>query len=175
MPRYTKKTEEASKAETPVKAKKSFEATDAIKCHSVTQGKLFVDGPRTKTPYEFVDYGAEVDVTYNDLSVLVATKSDYIFHPYFVVDNLEFIKEFPQLDKFYSQSYRKQDLLDILTMPVDEMIEEIKGLPAGAVENVKNLAATQVANGELDSVKKIKALDNYFETDLNLMADLIQN
>ena len=52
------------------------------------------------------------------------------------------------------------------------MIEEIKKLPAGALSSLKSIAAEQVYTGEIDSVRRIKALDSVFGTDLNLIGEL---
>ena len=52
------------------------------------------------------------------------------------------------------------------------MIETIKALPPGAASSLKNIASTAIVNGTLDSVKKIRALDEYYGTELNLLASL---
>lgn len=155
--------------------KKVFEPSDRILCHSVTQGGLFVDGPRTKVPYSFVDYGAEEEIEYRDLVALIHAKSDFIFNPYLVIDDKDFIAEFPQLDKLYSSSYELSDLASILDLPVDDMIAKINKLPPGAAENLKVLASSQVVEGRLDSVKKIKALNEFYGIDLNFIAELQDN
>ncbi len=164
--------EEAPKV---VCSKKSFEQTDRIKCHSITQGGLYVEGAKTKALYEFSDYGDVTEIEYRDLVGMVNSKSDFIFHPYLIIDDPSFVAEYPQLDKLYSEAYGTQDLMNIFTLPVDEMVSKIKSLPAGAVDNLKHLAATQVSNGSLDSVRKIKALDELWGTDLNLASELVQD
>lgn len=167
--------EEASKQKAPAKTKavkKSFEQTDRIKCRSVTQGGLYVEGSKTKQPYAFSCYGDETEIEYRDLVALVQVKSSYLFHPYFVVEDPDFVAEFPQLDKFYTEYYDVQDLEGILDLPVDQMLEKLKRLPTGATENLKVIAASQVADGRMDSVKKIKELNAFFGIDLNLVAEL---
>ena len=85
----------------------------------------------------------------------------------------DFIKEFSALEKFYADQFTIKDLKSILNMSESEMINAINGLPKGALENLKSLAAKQVSSGILDSVKKIKALDSIFGTDLNLLGEII--
>ena len=61
-----------TKAETKsVPKKKVFEPSDMIPCRSVCQGALYLEGPRTKMPYEWTDYGAIEEVEYRDLAELV--------------------------------------------------------------------------------------------------------
>jgi hypothetical protein len=154
------------------RVKKSFDLTDKIKCHSITQGGLYVDGPKTKQVYSFSDYDDVTEIEYRDLEGLVKTKSPYIYHPYFLIDDPDFVAEFPNLDKFYSDHYDMMQLESILNYPVNIMMDKIKKLPDGAAENLRILAASKVANGQLDSVRKIKALNEFFEIDLDLVAEL---
>ena len=156
------------------KKRKKFDPSDGVVCRSVTQGGLFMDGLKTQIPYRWMDYGDEVDVEYRDLVAAVKAKSPFIFNPYFIVDDEDFVEEFPQLKKFYTESYSAGDLKEILSLPPHEMLSKMKTLPKGALESLKNIASTQVATGKLDSVKKIKALDEFFGTDLNLLQSLFQ-
>lgn len=156
-------------------AKKTFEQTDRIPCHSVTQGGLYVEGSKTRVLYTFSNYGDETEIEYRDLVGFINAKSEFIFHPDFIIDDPDFIAEFPQLEKFYAESYDVKDLGAILKLPVNQMIEKIKQLPKGAAENIKILASAQVSDGRLDSVKKIKELNEFFGIDLNLIAELSDN
>lgn len=157
--------------ETPVK--KTFDQSDGIMCRSVTQGGLHMEGLKTKMMYDWSEYGDETEVEYRDLVAAVRTKTSFVFNPFFIIEDQDFISEFPQLQKFYNDQYSVKDLKEILELPVNEMIETINTLPNGAKESLKSIASTQVANGRLDSVKKIKALDEVFDTDLNLLSELI--
>lgn len=169
LPSSTKKNTNIPKS--AQKKRKTFEQTDRIKCRSVTQGGLYLDGAKTKQPYSFDHYDDETEIEYRDLVALVIGKSSYIFNPYFIVEDPDFVAEFPQLQKFYDESYEIQDLKDILKMPFGQMEEALKRLPSGAAENLKIIASAQVSDGELDSVKKIKILNEFFGIDLNMIAE----
>lgn len=155
--------------------KKVFSASDGIMCRSIIQGQLFIDGIKTGILYTFTEYNDESEIEYRDLVAMIRSKSHYIYDPYIIILDEDFIKEFPQLEKFYAEQYTVRDLRDILKLPVNEMTKAIKSLPQGAVESLKNIASTQIADGKLDSVKKIKALDELFGTDLNLLSQLFDN
>lgn len=88
-----------------------------------------------------------------------------------MIDDDDFVEEFPQLKKFYTENYSVGDLEVILTYPVDRMMEEIKALPKSTIESLKVLAASSINNGDLDSVSKIKALDEFFGTKLSILAE----
>lgn len=154
--------------------KKKFKQDEGIICRSVTVGGLWLDGVKSKNVYRWVEYGDETEIEYRDLVSMVRSRSAYIFNPMFIILDDDFVEEFPQLKKFYDEQYTVADLKSVLELPVSSMIATIKTLPQGAVSSLKNIASTQVANGQLDSVKKIKALDELFGTELNLLASLFQ-
>lgn len=167
----TASTETVEKQET---TKKKFKQDEGIVCRSVTVGGLWLDGVKSQNVYRWVEYGDETEIEYRDLVSMVRARSAYIFNPMFIILNDDFVEEFPQLKKFYDEQYTVADLKGVLELPVNSMIATIKTLPQGAVSSLKNIASTQVANGQLDSVKKIKALDELFGTELNLLASLFQ-
>lgn len=163
----TKYEEPEKEVEAP--QKRVFKDTDGIKCRSVISGGLYVEGMKTKMTYSWTDYGDVSEIEYRDLVAAVRSKDKSVYEPRFIIEDKDFLEEFPTLDKFYSERFTTKDIRAILNLPIDEMIEAIDKLPKGAVDSLKSIAAKQVASGELDSVKKIKALDTLFGTDLNLI------
>jgi hypothetical protein len=159
--------------EETVEEKRKFKADDAIPCHSVIEGGVYFEGAKTNMFYSFTGYGDVVDIEYADLAAAVRTKSPFLFNPWFIVDDEDFVEEFPMLKKFYSQNYTTKELKNILKLPVDEMTEAIKALPKSAVDSLKTIAATRVADGRIDSVTKIKALDELFGTELGLLQSIL--
>ena len=157
--------------EEPKKVKKVFSPDDGIACRSVTQGGVYLEGPKTHMLYEWVQYGDITEVEYADLAAMVRTKSQYLFGPWVMVDDDDFVEEFSQLKKFYTENYSIADLEVILSYPVKRMIEEAKALPKSAAESLKVLAASSINDGNLDSVAKIKALDDLFGTKLSILAE----
>lgn len=177
MPRQMNKkvVENTVTENTTAKEKKVFDQSDGVLCVSITQGKLYVEGSKTGMLYSFSDYGDETEIEYRDLVGLIRSKDKSVFEPRFVVADKDFIEEYPALKKFYDDEFSIQNIKNILTMPDDEMIKEIERLPKGAADSLKSIAAEQVAMGEIDSVRKIKALDTVFGTNLNLLGELFTN
>ena len=158
-----------------VKKKKVFDQSDGVLCASITQGKLYVEGSKTGMLYSFSDYGDETEIEYRDLVGLIRSKDKSVFEPRFVVEDKDFIEEYPALKKFYDDEFSVQNIKNILLMPDDQMVAEIEKLPRGAADSLKSIAAEQVATGQIDSVRKIKALDSVFGTNLNLLGELFLN
>lgn len=160
-----------SKEKAIQKEQHKFADSDGITCRSITQGGLYMEGSKTHMLYEWVEYGDKTQVEYADLAAAVRIKSSYLFGPMFIVEDEAFIEEFPQLKKFYTENYTVKDLETILSYQLDRMLEEISALPKSAIESLKVLAASSINEGTLDSVKKIKALDEIFGTNLSLLAE----
>lgn len=154
------------------KEKKVFDSTEQIRCRSITQGGLYIEGEKSGTLYEWHGYGDETTVEYRDLAAMVRAKSKYVFNPNFIVEDDEFIAEFAELGKFYKANYSVKEIRNIFALPIREMLEELKALPETVMDTAKSIASTEVSSGRIDSVKKIKALDELFDTEMNLLAEL---
>jgi hypothetical protein len=122
--------------------------------------------------YEFKDYGSECEINYRDLVTLIRRGSDHVFLPRFVILDEDFLKDFPTVQRVYGAMYTREDLVEILDLPVSRMKTEIAKLPKATKDSMRNLIATQIANGRLDSISKVRELTNIFDSDFNLLSDL---
>ena len=154
-------------------APKKYEATDGIPCRSITSGGLYMSGIKSRIMYEWADDGDITDVEYQDIVAAIRSSASYITKPRFIIEDADIIKQFPQLDKIYASMYSIKDLRDVLTKTTpNEMRTVILSLPEGAKDSIKNMASQMISKGTLDSVKKIKILDEIFNTELVLMTGL---
>lgn len=146
-----------------------FDQEDLIPCRSMVSGGLYITGYRSKIPYTWADYGDVVDVEYRDLIYMVRTNGDVsIYKPRIIVEDEDFVNQNPKLKNFYDSIHTESDLYSILTMDVNQMKETIKKLPEGCKTALKGIASTMIDDGRLDSVSKIKALDEIFGTSMLL-------
>lgn len=183
MTKTTTKTEDINEEVTQIEetktevkpTKKEFGSNEGVLCRSVTYGQLYVDGIKTGMKYIFSDYDDESEIEYRDLVALVRAKDKAVYKPRFIVMDEDFIEEYPTLKKFYNDHFATTNIKDILSMPEYEMKEAISKLPKGAVETLKSMAVNQIVNGEIDSIRRIKALDEAFGTDLSLLSELLSD
>lgn len=159
--------------EAPVvtKEKKVFTDSDYILCRSVTSGGLNIVS-QSGNLYEFNDYGSECEINYRDLVTLIRRGSEHIFLPRFIILDDDFLEDFPTVKKVYGEMYTMRDLEDILALPTTQMEKEIMKLPESVKDSMCNLIATQIANGKLDSIAKVRKLSEIFNSDFNLLSDL---
>lgn len=155
----------------PVKVKKEFTDSDYILCRSVWSGGLNVDS-QSGNLYRFNDYGSECEINYRDLVTMIRRGSEHVFLPRFVILDEDFLKDFPTVQRVYGAMYTKEDLVKILELPIAQMKREIEKLPKATKDNMRNLVATHIANGRLDSISKVRALTEIFGSDFNLLSEL---
>lgn len=151
---------------------KKFDDHDYILCHSVTAGGWGIIGGKTNTYYRFEHYGDECDIEYADLVQLVRSRSEHIFTPRIIIDDKDFLNEFPQVVDAYNNMYSRGDLKKILELSPDRMKQEIEKLPDGAKDTLRIMAATMVANGGIDSIATARTLSDIFGADFNLLSEL---
>lgn len=167
-----KKTVEEKVVKTEPKVeKKVFKDSDGIPCRSITQGALYMEGLKTHMLYEWVSYGDVTMVEYADLASAVRVKSQFLFAPTFIIDDEDFVDQMPQLKKFYTENYSAKDIEALLHMPIEKMKAEVAALPKSAVESLKSIAAAAIAGGTLDSIKRVKVLDELLGTSLSVLAE----
>lgn len=152
--------------EKTVATKKEFKNDDQIPCRSVTNGELLMVGSKSGALYRWADCNYVEYVDYQDLLYATRAHSSYLFKPFFVVMDEDFVSQNKELDKLYRDMYTFSDISEILDLPASEMKEVIGQLPAGVKEAVKGVAATQIDNGTFDSIKKIRILDEIFGTSM---------
>ena len=162
--------------EVKVKAKEArkFKDTDPIKCVSITAGELGMLGIKTGINYTWAGRGDDTDVEYQDLVAAIRQGKKQITLPCFIIKNDDFLAEFPQVEEVYTAMLSYNDLQDILKLDAKNMKKVIEELPTGAKESIKNIASSQISKGQLDSVQKIKVLDEIFDTKFMLMTELFQ-
>lgn len=152
---------------------KEFQPEDLISCRSMVSGQLFIKGSRSNLLYTWADYNDVNDIEYRDLAYMVRTPNDKnIYEPRIIVEDEGFIAQNPKLAEFYESMYTDADLNQIIMMPIPQMIEAINALPLGCKNALKGITSTMIDNRRLDSVQKIKALDEIFGT--NMLLTLVQ-
>lgn len=142
-----------------------------VLCKSVTSGGLNINC-KSGNVYEFKNYGYDCEIEYDDLVVLVRKHSDHIFMPRFVIVDEDFLSEFPQVASVYEHVYSESELNDVFALPVNQMMATIKSMPVNIQKTLQSMVATKIANGSIDSVKKIRALSEFYNSDFNLLSEL---
>ena len=158
----------ATETKTTKKAPRKYAPDDMIVCRSITFGELLLTGKKSKLLYSWANYGDTTEVEYQDLQALKSTRSSYLFKPRFVIEDEELVE---QWGKDFNDMYKNivdVDVEDLFKLPAGQFKSKLKKAPKGVQQAVKNIAGEKIMNGTLDSLTKIKAIDEVLGTDLKL-------
>lgn len=147
---------------------KSIGPTEAITCRSVTSGLLLMTGKKTGLLYRWENYGDTAQVEYQDLLALKYTHSDYLYRPYFVIqdDTVAETALWEDIKGMAEKTYGINNMDTFLSLDGKELQKRLAQMPEGMKSSVAAFAAKKMEGGTLDSLQKIKMLDAVLGTDL---------
>ena len=161
---------ESVKSETAVEEKaekKKFDITEPIRCTSVTAGELIMVGKKTKNVYVWSGYGDNTTfVEYQDLQAARLQKSQYIYEPLFIIDNEDIVNEWKDVATVYSKMCKMDEIAELFSLNNAVFKRTIASLPVGLKNALKTMAYDMVKDGTLDSIGKIKIIDEVLGTDI---------
>lgn len=169
------KTENATKPKEPVEkvapkaSKRKFEPTETIPCRSVCYGELALEGYKSKILYTWANCGDYADVEYQDLQALQSRKSGFLTQPLFIIEDEDLVEQWGHLLNPIYSKIQEDDIEQILKLSPSQLKKRLKDAPKGIKESIKNMAAAQIMSGELDSLNKIKAIDEVLGIELMSM------
>ena len=150
------------------KQPKKFAQDDMIPCRSVTYGELLLTGPKSKLLYSWANYGDVTEIPFQDLQALRSTRSSYLFRPRFVIEDEDLVELWAKDLKDMYDNLVDEDVDALFKLPLNQFKSKLKKAPRGVQQAVKNIAGEKILNGSLDSLAKIKAIDEILNTDLKL-------
>lgn len=150
------------------KTPRKYAPDELITCRSLTYGELLLTGTKSKLLYSWANYGDTTEVEYQDLQALKSTRSSYLFKPRFVIEDEELAEQWSKdLGDMY-KTIVEIDVEDLFKLPLNQFKSKLKKAPSGVQQAVKNLAGEKILNGSLDSLAKIRVIDEILGTDLKL-------
>jgi hypothetical protein len=159
---------ETKKEKAAPKAARKYAPTDRIPCRSLTYGELLLTGPKTKLLHTWANYGDVTEMEYQDLQALKSTRSSYLYKPRFIIEDEELVEQWPGDFKKMYDDIVEMDVEALFRLPIGQLKAKLKKAPAGVQLAVKNMAGEKIMNGTLDSLAKIKAIDEVLDTQLML-------
>lgn len=147
-----------------------FDPTDPITCRSVTYGELLGSGKKTNFLYSWSGYGDEVEVEYQDLLSWKSIKSQYLYGPLFVIENEDLLNQWPDIKAIHDK-VKELDCEKFFELPVEKFRNVLLNVTNSYKLTIRNMANSKIINGELDSIAKIKVIDEILGTDLKSLID----
>lgn len=151
-----------------VRQPKKFAADDMIPCRSVRNGTLQYIGRKTGDIYEWTDYGDVTEVAYGDLLAVKANKSNFIYGPWFLIEDEDAVEAL-KLTELYNSFTDFLDIDEFLALSAAEIRRKLPNAPKGFKDTVARTAGLRIRDGSLDSVIKIKVIDEILGKNLMSM------
>ena len=145
---------------------KKFNPEDLISCRSLVSGALYIEGTRSKSLYNWADYGDVVEIEYRDLDYMIRANDKAVYEPRIIIENEDIVNKHSRISSLYENLYSIKDLREILNLDAHNMKKVVEELPSGAISALKGVVATMIDNGQLDSITKIKILDELLGTNM---------
>ena len=149
--------------------KRKYEQDEEILTTSCTAGELIMIGRKTRRVYVWSNYGDQTYVEYQDLKAEQYVQgSPYIYSPLFIIEDGEFINlpENKKVADVYAHILSVEDIDKLFNLDTISFERTVKNLPKGIKNSLKAIAAQRIQDGSLDSITKIKSLDEILGTDL---------
>lgn len=156
----TKKTEE-----TATVSKRKYAQDEYISCRSTTVGELICIGPKTHMAYSWANAGDSTLVEYGDLLAMRSTRSKFLSNPLFIIEDEELISQWPELRPLYDK-LSENSIEELMSLTAGKLKARLKNAPEGIKQAIKDNAAAMIIAGKMDSISKIKAIDEVLGTSL---------
>jgi len=95
-------------------------------------------------------------------------RSPYLYSPLFVIEDDELLENprWTDIQTFYDEKvYTMDDIEATLNIPVGQFENALKQLPKGLAKSLQVEVAKRIEDGTFDSLKKIKIIDEVYNTD----------
>ncbi len=148
---------------------RKFDPTETFPCRSVCYGELVLEGYKSKILYTWANCGDYADVEYQDLQALQSRKSRFLTDPLFIIEDEELVEHWGTLLQPIYAKIEEDDIEELLKLTPSQLKKKLKTMPVGIKESIKTMAAAKIMSGELDSLNRIKAIDEVLGTELMSM------
>jgi hypothetical protein len=145
--------------------KPSLDKNELIPVMNITNGTLVYTSRKTGLSVKFEKYG---DVEYLEVGELLTMRSGqrrFLDEPWILIMDDEVV-EYLGLDKMYRKLVSPQNIDQIFEFDVDTFKEIVDNAPIGYAQLIISRAKAKLKDGSLDSLAKIKILEEKFHVEL---------
>lgn len=141
-----------------VKAKPKLDLHDEVLVKNGYCGELNVLLPKSKYVITFSEFGDDDYIELAELKALRNSKPIFFERNWLIIEDDNVI-DFLNIGKYYADYLTVEDIDELFELPVDEMIAKIQKLNQVTRDNIARRAVDMIKDGNIDSVKKIEALE----------------
>lgn len=147
------------------KVKKEIDPKSVVTVKNGFQGKLVYCSKRTGEKFEWESFGDEQDMEFQELKNARNASKAFFVNNWFLIDDREIVDSLG-LQQYYSNAL-SYDSFDGLFAKTPAQIESaVNGLSSGQKRSVAYRARVLIADGTIDSIKIINALEKSLSIEL---------
>lgn len=128
-------------------------------------GQLIYKSKRTGEVYIWEEFGDEQSIELSELRNAKASNKKFFSNNWFMFDD-EWVVDYLGVRQFYKNALTIDNFDDIFDKSPDEIRDIVYGLSDGQRRSMIYRARQLIANGTIDSHKKIQALESSLKTNL---------
>lgn len=129
------------------------------------QGSLVYVSKKTGERFVWDGFGDEQDMEIGELRNARNSSKSFFINNWFMFDE-PWIVDYLGLTQYYRFAVGVNDFDAIFDLPIDEMIDTVSAMSDGQKRSVAYRARVKIRDGEIDSNKKISALEKCLNTSL---------
>lgn len=163
-PKKTKKEPEKEK-KTTYKVKTQLDPHMLVPVKNGFAGMLFYRSKRTGEEFTWEHFGDEQDMELGELKAARNSARAFFERNYFLIDDPEII-EYLNAKQYYKDAFTVEDFENLFTSDPEEIMSLVNVLSVGQKNTLKYMAKQKIADGEIDSLKVIEALEKSLGVEL---------
>lgn len=153
----------ATKAKTVAakRAKPQFELTDSVLIRNGFHGPLIIELPKSGYTIKLQEFGDEDYVEIADLRTLRNSHPKFFKKNWILFDDPDVI-DYLHVNEYYKNVLTNEEIEELFDLPEEVMTKELRKLSDGQRSTAMYAAMEKIGDGALDSIGKIKALEDIF-------------
>ncbi|MFJ7982438.1 hypothetical protein ACIQ1D_19430 [Lysinibacillus xylanilyticus] len=139
---------------------------EVIPCRAGANNLVYIS-KRTSEKFEWAVYGDVQYITMGELISMKSTQPRMLKEGWLIVDDEEAIEQLG-LAKMYGNLFEIDDIDEFFELSESEMKRILTNMPRGFKNSIATFARERIEQGELDSNRKIKLLEQLLDVDLKI-------
>lgn len=149
---------QTAKEETPKKpVAKEIDQTQLVSVRNGFRGKLVYISTRTGEKFEWSEYGDEQEMELRELKSVKASAKKFFEENWFLLD--EWVIRYLGVDSYYKHALSPDTFDEIFTKSPEEIKADVAEMSSGQRDSIAYRAKELIADGSMDSLKVIAALE----------------
>lgn len=152
-------------AKTRYKVRKNLDPNSIITVKNGFQGRLVYISKRTQERFIWDEFGDEQDIELQELKNAKNSSKAFFENNWFLIDDPEVI-DYLGVTRYYKYALNADSFDELFSKSPDEVREIVGKLSSGQKKTVAFRAKQKIADGEIDSIKVISALEDVLSVEL---------